>query len=158
MSVAFEVVETGLAEALLKIEGIERAPTDELMEGIARLVQEQTRRRIESEKTSPTGEGWKPNRAGTSTLFDSGALSASIDYVASAQSAQVGSGIVYARIHQQGGVIRAKEANALAFMVGNRLVQVQSVTIRARPYLGLSAANQVEVIEAAEDWLGSLLQ
>ena len=158
MSVALEITEKGLNEALLKIDGIADAPTNELMEGIGRLVQEQTRRRIESEKTTPEGAAWAPNRAGTSTLFASGALSRSIDYAASADSVQVGSGLVYARIHQDGGTIRPKSARALVFRLGNRLVFAQSVTLPARTYLGLSAANQNEVIEAAEDWLERLLQ
>jgi len=156
--VVFEVTETGLSEALLKIEGIERAPTAELMEGIGRLVQEQTRRRIEQEKTSPAGAAWKPNWRGSSILYQSGALSRSIDYIASATSVIVGSGLVYARIHQMGGIIKAKSAKALAFMLGNRLLQVQSVTMPARQYLGLSAENQRDVVEAAEDWVERLIQ
>lgn len=158
MSVSLQITETGLAEALLLIEGIEHALTDELMEGIARLVQEQTRRRIEQEKTTPEGAAWKANWKGSSILYESGALSRSIDYDVSSDSAEVGSGLVYARIHQEGGVIVPKSAKALAFQMGNRFVQVQSVTIPARTYLGLSASNQRDVIEAAEDWLGRLVQ
>jgi phage gpG-like protein len=128
------------------------------MEGIGRLVQEQTRRRIEEEKTSPAGAAWKPNIAGTSILYASGALSRSIDYAAAPASVQVGSGLVYARIQNAGGTITPKTARALAFQLGNRLVMTQSVTLPARTYLGLSADNQEEVVDAAEDWLGRLLQ
>jgi phage virion morphogenesis protein len=156
--VALEITETGLTEALLTIDGIAEAPTGELMEGIGRLVQEQTRRRIEQEKTSPAGAAWQPNRAGTSILFQSGALSRSIDYAAGEDSVQVGSGLVYARIHQDGGTIRPKNAKALVFQMGNQLVFARSVDIPARPYLGLSADNQNEVVEAAEDWLERLVQ
>lgn len=156
--VALEITETGLTEALLTIDGIAQAPTGELMEGIGRLVQEQTRRRIEEEKTSPAGAAWQPNRAGTSILLQSGALSRSIDYLAGDDSVQVGSGLVYARIHQEGGSIVPKDASALVFKLGNRLVFAQKVDIPARSYLGLSAANQTEVVETAEDWLGRLVQ
>lgn len=157
-AVVFEVKETGLQEALLKIDGIANAPKHELAEGIGRLVQEQTRRRIEQEKTTPDGAGWRPNIAGTSILYQSGALARSIDYIATPESVQVGSGLIYARIHQQGGTIRAKNAGSLAFMIGNRLIQVRSVTMPARRYLGLSADNQNDVVEAAEDWLSRLVQ
>ncbi|CAN0654336.1 phage virion morphogenesis protein [Nitratireductor aquimarinus] len=153
-----DVTAHGLDEAILAIEGIADAPRQELMEGIARLVQEQTRTRIEEEKTAPDGAAWKPNRAGTSTLYQSGDLSASIDYRATETSALVGSGLIYARIHQDGGVIKAKNAKALAFQIGNRLVMTNSVTIPRRQYLGLSADNQRDIIEAAEDWVGRLLQ
>lgn len=156
--ITFEVLETGLNEALLKIEGIANAPRHELTEGIGRLVQEQVRRRIEDEKTSPDGSAWKANRAGTSTLYKSGALSRSIDYLASPDSVMVGSGLVYARIHQFGGKIEPKSAKALAFMVGNQFYMVKSVTMPARPYLGLSPDNQNEIVEASEDWLKRLVQ
>ncbi|MDA4629896.1 hypothetical protein NZA98_01990, partial [Escherichia coli] len=59
---------------------------------------------------------------------------------------------------QQGGTIRAKNAGSLAFMIGNRLIQVRSVAMPARRYLGLSADNQNDVVEAAEDWLSRLVQ
>lgn len=153
-----EITETGLSEALLKVEGIADAPKGELMEGIARLVQEQTRHRIETEKTTPEGAAWKANWKGSSILYESGALSRSIDYRASEDSAEVGSGLIYARIHQEGGVIRAKSAKALVFQMGNHLVQVQNVTMPARPYLGLSADNQREIIETTEDWMERLVQ
>ena len=156
--VSLEIAETGLSEALLKIEGIENAPTGELMEGVGRLVQEQTRRRIEQEKTSPAGAAWKPNWKGSSILYDSGALARSIDYAASADSVEVGTGIIYGRIHQEGGTIVPKSAKALAFRMGNRFIQTQRVTMPARPYLGLSSENQQDVVEAAEDWLTRLIQ
>lgn len=156
--VAFEVTHAGLTEALLTVEGIENAPKGELAEGIGRLVQEQTRHRITSEKTSPDGEAWKPNRKGSSILYESGALARSIDYEASEDGVEVGSGLVYARIHQEGGVIVAKDARALVFSIGNHLVQVKSVTMPRRQYLGLSPDNRTEIVEAAEDWLAGLAQ
>lgn len=158
MSVKLEITETGLPEALLKIEGLADAPRLELMEGIGRLVQEQTRRRIEDEKTSPAGVPWKANRQGTSTLYQTGALSRSVDYIASEESVQVGSGIVYARIHQEGGTIKPKNARVLVFRAGGRMVFARTVTIPARPWLGLSVNNQREIVESAEDWLGRLVQ
>lgn len=158
MSVAFEVTEQGLSQALLKIEGLADAPTEELADGIGRLVQESTRNRIRSSKTSPSGAPWKANRAGTSTLYRSGALERSIDYVASADSVVVGSGLVYARIHQAGGKIAPKTAKALAFMAGGRLVFARSVTLPPRPFLGLSAQDQTDIVRAAEDWIARRLQ
>ncbi len=153
---AIEVLETGLAEALLTIDGIANAPTQELAEGIGRLVQTQTRRRIEEEKTSPQGEAWQPNIAGTSILYASGELARSIDYEASADSVEVGSGLVYARIHQEGGKIEPKNGDALAFMIGNQFVVTKSVTMPRRQYLGLSADNQDEIVQTAEEWLQGL--
>ncbi|UGQ20399.1 phage virion morphogenesis protein [Brucella anthropi] len=156
--VALEIRETGLEAALSLVDGIAHAPRQELSEGIGRLVQEQTRQRIEEEKRSPEGAAWKPNITRTNILYRTGALSRSIDYVATPDSVMIGSALVYARIHQLGGTIRPKTAKALAFMIGNMMRLVQSVTIPARRYLGLSPANQTEIVEAAEDWLKRLVQ
>jgi phage gpG-like protein len=124
-----------------------------LMEGLARLMQQQTRRRIEEEKTAPDGAPWKANRAGTSTLYKSGALSASIDYSASASRIELGSGLVYARIHQEGGVIRPKSGKALVFQAGNQMVFARQVTIPARPFIGVSKANGTEILMATVDFI-----
>ena len=43
--------------------------------------------------------------------------------------------VVYARIHELGGVIKARTARALRFFIGGRFVQVRQVTMPARPYL-----------------------
>jgi len=153
-----QVFDQGLEAALNGLNGIFNAPLDDLSEGIGRLVQEQTRRRIADEKTAPDGTAWKENAAQTSTLYAEGALYRSIDYEASPSSVKVGSALVYARIHQQGGKIEPKSAKALAFKIGGQFRMVKSVTMPARPYLGLSADNRSEIVETTEDWLGGLLQ
>jgi len=156
--ISIQVDIDALNAALARVEGIADAPLAELADGIGRLVQEQTRRRIEDEKTSPDGAPWPPNREGTPILYRTGALSRSVDYVASASGVTVGSGIVYAGVHQAGATIRPRNARALAFRLGDRLVFAKSVTIPARPWLGLSADNREEIVAATEDWLGGLLQ
>jgi phage gpG-like protein len=78
--------------------------------------------------------------------------------VADNDSIMVGSGLVYARIHQEGGPIVPRAAAALVFRLGEKWVRTGKVTMPARPYLGLSPDNQNDVVEAAEDWLGRLLQ
>ena len=47
----------------------------------------------------------------------------------------VGSKLVYARIQEEGGVIRAKNKPFLVFQVGGNWVQVKQVTIPASPYM-----------------------
>jgi phage gpG-like protein len=120
-----------------------------LLEGLGRLIQEQTRRRLEDEKTSPAGAAWKPNWAGTSILYASGALSRSIDYLVQGYQLIVGSGLVYARIHQEGGVIEPKTAEALAFRIAGQFVTAAKVTMPARPYVGVSSENRGEIVDAA---------
>jgi phage virion morphogenesis protein len=156
--VAIRIDDSDLAARLVQIEGLADAPKDELANGIGRLVQEQTRRRIEEEKTAPDGTPWKPNRAGTSILYAEGHLSRSVDYVASSHGVTIGSGLIYARIHQEGGTIKPKKGKALRFMVGDAAVFARAVTMPARTWMGLSAENRADIEAAARDWLGSILQ
>ena len=53
--VSIDIDVNDLVQQSARITGVIDAPLDELAEGIGRLVQEQTRRRIEEEKTARTG-------------------------------------------------------------------------------------------------------
>ena len=70
----------------------------------------------------------------------------------------VGSGLIYARIHQKGGVIKPINAKVLRFMAGNETVYARQVTMPKRQWLGLSEENKRDVEAATVDWMGSLLQ
>ena len=74
---------------------------------------------------------------------------------ASDSGVAVGTNVIYAAIHQLGGVIKAKTAKGLIFTpVGeNAPVIVKSVTMPARPYLGVSAGDEEGIIEICRDWL-----
>lgn len=148
-----KITDRGFDEALSRVDGIDQLDEHELLDGIGRFLQEDTRERIEVTKTAPDGSTWPANRAGTSTLYDTGNLAASIDYQISGHSVYLGSALIYAAIHQMGGTILPKKGKFLVFMVGNALVFTTKVVIPARPYLGLSAANQNDIIEAVEDQL-----
>ena len=50
-------------------------------------------------------------------------------------TAKIGSNVIYARIHEFGGVIKAKNAPYLMFKGEDGWVRVKEVTIPARPYL-----------------------
>jgi len=45
------------------------------------------------------------------------------------------SNVIYAGIHEYGGVIKAKKGPYLTFKIGDRWVKVASVTMPARPFL-----------------------
>ena len=47
----------------------------------------------------------------------------------------IGTNLVYAAIHEFGGVITPKKAKALSFEIGGELIFAKSVHIPARPYL-----------------------
>jgi phage gpG-like protein len=147
----------------MRVEGIETVEqalarldplrAGELLNGLGRMIQEQTRRRITGEKTSPAGASWKKNRAGTSILYRSGTLARSIDYAVRGESVTVGSGIIYAAIHQFGGTITPKQAKRLVFRIGNRTIFTKKVTIPARPYLGISGENAEDILDQTARFL-----
>ncbi|HEY8136260.1 MAG TPA: phage virion morphogenesis protein [Methylocystis sp.] len=157
--VSFKIDVNGLQAAIAKLNG-DALHTYELMEGLGRLGQEQTRKRIESEKTTPAGRAWKPNKEGTSTLFSGGGvhLARSIDYSAGATEARWGSGWIGARVHQFGAVIVPVNAKTLVFTMKGKTVFAKKVTIPARTYVGLSVANEKEMIETAERFIGIIFQ
>ncbi|RWR14247.1 phage virion morphogenesis protein [Paenirhodobacter populi] len=99
-------------------------------------------------------------------------LAGSIHYIASEDDVQLGSPLPYAGIHQQGGTInrsareakiyRRRDENGLgrrfvgkdrANVVTDVTIPAYSITIPARPYLGLTGADEEGILEDAEDWL-----
>jgi phage virion morphogenesis protein len=101
------------------------------------------------EGRAPDGRAWIPSiRARTQrgqTLRSSGNLMNSISYRAEPRQVIVGTNTPYAAVHQFGTTIRAKNAKALRFQIGERWVFKKSVTIPARPFLGISAEDVVDL-------------
>lgn len=144
----------GLEGAVGLLGRITGLPENELLDLLGRQIQQQTRDRIEDEKTAPDGGPWKPNRSGTPTLYREGNLSRSIEYEPAGSTVAVGSSLIYARIHQLGGEIRPVTARALHFKGRDGSdVFAGSVTIPARPYLGLSDENRQDILEATVDFV-----
>ena len=95
-----------------------------------------------SRETGPDGAPWPPSRRaqeeGGQTLTDKGILRNSITHVAGPDYVDVGTNVLYAAIHQFGGEIRPKSADALYIQRAGKIVAVvDSVTMPARPYLGI---------------------
>jgi phage virion morphogenesis protein len=153
----------------------------EMMRDIAGYLLFSTQRRFETE-TGPDGKKWqalKPRtaaaRAGRKVrgsahiLRQSTRLYQSLTSASDATSAQVGTNVEYAGIHQFGGVI-AKQARqgrvtfkkirgkrGVRFVkTGTKEATVQdvsigahSITMPARPYLGVNADDQAEIEQIA---------
>jgi phage virion morphogenesis protein len=125
-----------------------------------------TTRRFGTE-TAPDGAPWKGlnpayasfKGAGYDILTRSGALRSSQHYVVGAGEVSWGSGMIYAAVHQFGATIVPKNAKALSFQLGldGRRVFAKSVTIPARPYLGISLEDREEIIAITQDFLGGLI-
>ncbi|MDR5655523.1 phage virion morphogenesis protein, partial [Ruixingdingia sedimenti] len=100
-------------------------------------------------------------------------LAGSINYIATEDEVRIGSPVAHAAIHQLGGTIQRQARKAKIYRVkddagqiGRRFVKksaanhvtdvdipAHSITIPARPFLGLTAADEAAILEDAEDWL-----
>ncbi len=108
--------------------------------------------RFEAE-AGPEGSPWPRSvRAmldGGKTLTDTARLRASLTHVAHADSVEVGTNVLYAAIHQFGGTIRARTKRGLRFRPagnGGDVVR-RSVTLPARPFLGLSDTDAATILK-----------
>ncbi|MBF0424814.1 MAG: phage virion morphogenesis protein [Magnetococcales bacterium] len=72
--------------------------------------------------------------------------------------ATVGTNMVYGPIHQFGGTITPKSAKSLRFPIGERIAHAQRVTIPARPYLMLTAEDEIALQEAVGEALLQIAQ
>jgi phage virion morphogenesis protein len=105
------------------------------MAAIADLMRSETVLNFETER-GPDGTPWLPSQRaredGGLTLTDTGHLRQSITAASDAGSAIIGTNLIYAAIHQDGGTIRPKTKRALKTPFGPR----GSVTMPARPFVG----------------------
>jgi phage gpG-like protein len=150
---AVRIVASGFEAAARLVAKIAEPDKPAFLDALGVLVTSQTQRRIRSEKTSPGGDAWKPNREGTSILFKDGGLDDSLHHEVGGSDVEVGSNLVYAGIHQDGGVIKPKDKNALSFTSGGEFFTVKQVTMPQRQYIGLSGDNENEIVRFAEDFL-----
>lgn len=102
-----------------------------------------------------------------------GNLAGSINRLATNDEVRIGTPVAYAAIHQLGGAIQRAARSAKIYrmkdesgVVGRRFVKkdkanhvtdveipAHTINIPARPFLGVSAADEIGIFEDAEDWL-----
>lgn len=73
---------------------------------------------------------------------------------------KIGTNVVYAPIHEFGGVIRAKNSPYLRFKIGDRWVSKKQVTIPARPFLRTGVQANIDngyIIETFKKRIDQLL-
>lgn len=133
-----------------------------LLEEIAAYGEASTRARFRSQ-TAPSGEPWTPSLRvrlfGGKTLTRDGHLGDSITHRADDQAAEWGTNRIYAAVHQFGGEIKAVTGRHLRFALpGIGWRSVASVTLPARPFLGLSTEDRREILEMVGDHLRQLLR
>ncbi len=125
-----------------------------LMDRIGMAMETTTAERFEA-GVAPDGTPWKPSRkpAGK-TLIKDGFLKGSVTHRAGRDQVEIGTNKIYARIHQFGGTIRAKDGGKLTFKLpGLGFVSVDQVIIPARPFLGVSSEDEAEIEALTADYL-----
>lgn len=115
-----------------------------------------TQERIRDQVT-PEGTAWpalRPDYAaakrGSGILVESGRLIGSFTRKVDGRELLVGTNVLYAAIHQFGGVIRPKAGSRLRFRIGKRTVFARQVRIPARPFLGISAEDRSDMLATIE--------
>jgi len=110
----------------------------------------------------PDGAAWEklhplyaPIKRGPGILRASGLLMRSVSSRVGADEVRVGSGRIYARIHQFGGVIVPKRARFLRFRLSIGMVKALKVTIPSRPFLGIDRQDEQEIGDVLEAILGA---
>ncbi|MGX1100251.1 phage virion morphogenesis protein [Amorphus sp. MBR-141] len=155
MSVSLTLHASEIDEALVRLKPILDFEPAGMMEDIAALGESQTRRRITDEKTAPDGTPWPPNWKGSSILHETGRnLLDSVASSASSDVAEWGASWEFAHVHQDGMEIVPVKGDRLAFFLGSRFVTPKKVTIPARPFVGISAENEEEIIALVTDIWG----
>lgn len=109
---------------------------------------------------APGGNPWpssfRARVAGGQTLIDRGRLRDSITHEPSSHGVRVGTNVIYAAIHQFGGIIVAKSAPQLAFRLADGgLALVDQVEIPARPFLGIDRGDETMIAEELFDYFAA---
>lgn len=123
-----------------------------LMRQVGVRVADNTRLRFRS-AISPDGAAWtslNPDYAATKQgpgiLRESGALMGSIHSRPSRAEVRIRPGpLPYAAIQHHGGTIKPRSGDRLVFSMGGTLVFARSVTLPARPYMGLSDKDRADI-------------
>lgn len=163
--------ERGLGELISRIE--HRQP---LMREMAAAMHDAVEENF-AQQGRPAWAGWSPRyakkRQGGKILQKSGRLAASISEYSDNDSATVGTNVVYARIHQEGGTINIPARSQRSYhkqykdgRVGNRFVKKSKsnfsqwntmgeykITIPARPFLHLTESDVEGMENTAAEYL-----
>ncbi|MFG1466572.1 phage virion morphogenesis protein [Xanthobacter sp. DSM 24535] len=134
--------------------------TTPVMRAIGVGLREGTHTRFQT-ATDPDGNPWaalNPDYAalkrGPGILRESamrGGLMGSITFRATHNTVEEGTNQIYGAVHQFGATITPKNASHLVFRLASGVVMADSVTIPARPYLGISAEDEVMIVETLID-------
>lgn len=150
--VAITIADEDLRRAIAGLSRLARDPAPAL-ERVGEALHLSTTERQRAGR-APDGSAWpalnpayRAEKSGNEMLRESGRLMGSLSRQVRGRQLRFGTNVEYAAVHQFGGTIRAKGGGRLAFFLGGALRRPVSVTIPARPFLGISAEDREEIIE-----------
>lgn len=156
-----KVIGTAAIRAFRQLAGV-MSDTTPVMRAIGVGLVEGVHTRFE-QGVDPDGAAWAPLNPGYAAIKKGpgilresgmrGGLLGSITFIASADTVQVGTNKIYAAVHQFGATIVPRLASHLRFWMAGGLVEADSVTIPARPILGVSADDARMTEETVVDAL-----
>jgi phage virion morphogenesis protein len=147
-----------VAAAMKEVVSLVRNPTP-MMRAIGVAMVRNTQDRMDGPNDA-TGKPWAPlkpayaeMKKGPGILRESLQLQRSLTFITAGGTVIWGSNRIYAAAHQFGATIVPKNAKALVFMLGDRLVRVKKVVLPARPYLGISSEDEADIEAIADGFL-----
>ncbi|PCI03857.1 MAG: phage virion morphogenesis protein [Hyphomicrobiales bacterium] len=150
--VTTEVLDKPVRRAFKKLSGAMRNTTP-IMAAIGTGIVGSTHQRFVSQ-TEPSGNSWQAlnpeyaaGKRNSRILTESGRLRDSISSRPGRDEVEIGTNVIYAGPHQHGAVITPKNGTHLIFKIGGRTVGAKSVTIPARPFLGVSSDDRTMIAE-----------
>jgi phage virion morphogenesis protein len=165
MTIALELRLDGADETSRRFGRLARALADTtpVMQNVGRGLVDNTRERVRAGR-DPTGKAFRPlnpgyaaTKRGAGILRATGALMGSLTVRAWTAGVEVGTSSIYGRIHQYGGTIVPKAGARLVFTLGKRMIFATQVTIPARPYLGIDAADRTMILDTIDEALARAL-
>lgn len=134
--------------------------TTPVMRAIGVALVDETHTRFQQAK-DPQGQPWAPllpayesMKRGPGILRESamrGGLMGSITFRAGHEAVEVGTNKIYAAVHQFGATIRPVRAERLVFRLATGVAHAESVTIPARPFLGIGPDDERAIFEVLDD-------
>lgn len=120
-----------------------------IWEAIGTYGENSTRLRFKRQ-AGPEGKRWVPSirarTAGGQTLVQKARLLRSLSHNSDDRGTSWGTNVIYAGVHQEGAVIKAKGGGALRFRLATgAFVTVKQVTIPARPFVGVNDQDGREI-------------
>ncbi len=122
-----------------------------LLDAIGATVANNTKLRFHDGR-APDGTPWQAVLRGGQPLRDTGVhLMNTVSHQVQGNSVLVGVSPFWAAVHQFGATIKAKNVKNLKFQINGRWVQKPEVTIPARPFLGISEQDGIDIQQVIVD-------